>query len=206
MSKSSSSNRWLQRQKNDPYVRKAQDSHYRSRAVYKLIDLDNKHRLFKPGQTVFDLGAAPGSWSQYVSEKIGSKGQLVAVDILKMDAINGVDFIQGDFTEQMTLDTCLSTMRENRADIVISDMAPNITGIRDADQAKSMYLAELVLDLGKQALKPGGNLLLKVFQGAGLDEFRKELSLNFQKVIAEKPAASREKSREFYILARHIII
>ncbi len=206
MAKSSSSNRWLHRQKNDPFVKQAQADKYRSRAVYKLSELDQKHRLFKPGQVVFDLGAAPGSWSQYVVERVGSKGLVIAVDILDMEPIANVDFIHGDFTEQSTLDACLTRTDGAKVDIVISDMAPNISGIRDADQARSMALCELALDLAVRVLKPGGDLLLKVFQGAGLDTFKKELNEKFQRLVISKPGASRDKSRECYILARHIII
>ncbi|MCG8324249.1 MAG: RlmE family RNA methyltransferase [Thiotrichales bacterium] len=206
MSKSRSSNRWMQRQKKDPFVKQARDSHYRSRAVYKLQDIDKKHGLFKPGFSVLDLGAAPGSWSQYAAERIGAKGRILAVDILEMEPINGVEIIRGDFTERPTLDACLNRLGGAAVDIVISDLAPNLTGIRDADQAKSMYLAELVLDLARHRLKPGGTLLLKVFQGAGLDALRSEINESFQYVSAEKPRASRTDSREFYILARHINI
>lgn len=206
MTKSSSSKRWIQRRNKDPYVKKVQGTHYRSRAVYKLQEIDRKKKLFRPGQTVLDLGAAPGSWSQYVVERVGGKGRIIAVDILPMDPIPGVTIIEGDFTEQETLDECLTHVGDADVDLVISDMAPNITGIRDADQARSMYLAELALDLARQVLKPGGDLLIKLFQGAGVDEFRKELSSIFQGVRNIKPAASRGESREFYILARHINI
>lgn len=206
MSKSSSSKRWLQRQGKDPYVKKVRQSHYRSRAVYKLQEIDQKRKLFKPGQTVIDLGAAPGSWSQYVAERVGANGKVVALDILSMEPIEGVIIIEGDFTEQATLDSCLSSVGNSGADLVISDMAPNITGIRDADQAKTLYLLELALDLARKVLNPGGDLLMKVFEGAGVDDFRKELSQLFQRVSNEKPAASRDQSREFYILARHINI
>jgi len=196
----------LQRQKKDPFVKKVRNSHYRSRAVYKLIEIDKKRQLFKPGQTVIDLGAAPGSWSQYVAERVGQKGKIIAVDVLEMEPVNGVEIIRGDFTEQATLEACLELMAGGRADLVISDLAPNITGIRDVDQAKSIYLCELALDLAKQVLKPGGDLLLKIFQGSDVDHYRKELVHCFQKVRNEKPEASREDSREFYILARHINI
>jgi len=206
MSKSSSSKRWLQRQGKDPYVKKIRQSHYRSRAVYKLQEIDRKRKLFKPGQTVIDLGAAPGSWSQYVVERVGANGKVIALDMLSMEPIEGVIIIEGDFTEQATLDSCLSSVGNSGADLVISDMAPNITGIRDADQAKTLYLLELALDLARQVLNPGGDLLMKVFEGAGVDDFRKELSQSFQRVSNEKPAASRDQSREFYILARHINI
>ncbi len=196
----------MQRQKKDPYVKQVRQGHYRSRAVYKLAGIDKKRRLLRSGQTVIDLGAAPGSWSQYAAERTGAKGQVIAVDILDMEPIAGVEIIQGDFTEQVTLDACLARIGGAPVDIVISDMAPNMTGIRDADQARSMYLAELSLALAQQVLKPGGNLLLKVFQGAGLDRFRNDLNKYFQKVTVEKPDASRDESREIYILARHIIV
>ncbi len=202
MSKSSSSSRWLQRQKKDPFVKLAQKSHYRSRAVYKLIEIDKKYRLFKPGQTVVDLGAAPGSWSQYLAEKLGAKAKIIAVDILEMENLPGVHFIQGDFTEQAVFDACLEQTGGQKVDLVISDMAPNISGIKDADQARSMYFAELVADFAQQVLAPGGHLLLKLFQGAGIEQYNKGLREHFSSLSAQKPKASRDSSREFYMLAK----
>jgi 23S rRNA (uridine2552-2'-O)-methyltransferase len=202
MAKSSSKKNWLARQQKDPYVKQAQQSHYRSRAVYKLIEIDDKDHLFKQGQTIIDLGAAPGSWSQYVSEKIGNKGRLIAIDILPMEPVDNTLFIKGDFTEQSVYEQCLQAMENSRADLVISDMAPNLSGIRAADQARSLYLAELSLELAKSVLKQGGDMLVKVFEGEGIDRYRHDLKEHFGKVIVRKPGASRDDSREFYVLAQ----
>lgn len=202
MAKGSSKNNWLARQQKDPYVKQAQQSHYRSRAVYKLIEIDDRDHLFKQGQMVIDLGAAPGSWSQYVSEKIGSKGRLIAIDILPMEPVNNTLFIEGDFTEQSVYDKCLQAMNNAKADLVISDMAPNLSGIRTADQARSLYLAELSFDLAKSVLKAGGDMLVKIFEGEGTDKYRHELKEHFEKIVVRKPKASRDDSREFYVLAK----
>ncbi len=202
MAKASSKKHWLTRQQKDPYVRQAQQSHYRSRAVYKLIEIDEKDHLFKQGQTIVDLGAAPGSWSQYVSEKIGNKGRLIAIDILPIQPIDNTLFIKGDFTEQSVYEQCLQAIESTRADLVISDMAPNLSGIRAADQARSLYLAELSFDLAKTVLKKGGDMLVKVFEGEGTDTYRHDLKEHFAKIVVRKPKASRDDSREFYVLAR----
>lgn len=202
MTKSTSKANWLARQQKDPYVKQAQQSHYRSRAAYKLIEIDEKDHLLQSGQTVIDLGAAPGSWSQYVSEKTGKKGRLIAIDILPMKPVNNTLFIEGDFTEQSVYDECLQAMNNTKADLVISDMAPNLSGIRTADQARSLYLAELSFELAKSVLKAGGNMLVKVFEGEGTDRYRHELKEYFRKVIVRKPKASRDDSREFYVLAK----
>ncbi len=202
MAKGSSKKHWLTRQQKDPYVRQAQQSHYRSRAVYKLIEIDEKDHLFKQGQTIIDLGAAPGSWSQYVSEKIGKKGRLIAIDILPMQPIDNTLFIKGDFTEQSVYEQCLQATESTRADLVISDMAPNLSGIRATDQARSLYLAELSFDLAKTVLKRGGDMLVKVFEGEGTDSYRHNLNEHFGEIVVRKPKASRDDSREFYILAR----
>ena len=202
MTKRPGSSRWLQRQKKDPYVKQAHQSHYRSRAVYKLAEIDEKDHLFHKGQTVIDLGAAPGSWSQYVIEHISPSGRLISIDILPLEPINNSLIIKGDFTEQETYEQCLEALEGQKADLVISDMAPNISGIKDSDQARSLYLAELARDLAFQVLRPGGDLLIKLFQGSGADEFRKELKEHFDKIVNRKPRASRDDSREFYILAR----
>jgi 23S rRNA (uridine2552-2'-O)-methyltransferase len=194
--------RWLERQNRDPYVKQARNSSYRSRAVYKLQEIDQRDHLFHPGQLVVDLGAAPGSWSQYASEKVRPGGRVIALDILDMPSINGVEFIQGDFTEQDVFDQCLQSLGGINSDLVISDLAPNLSGIRDTDQARSMYLAELVLDFAKQVLSPRGSLLLKVFEGSGIDQFKRSLNEQFQRVSIRKPDASRSGSREFYLLAR----
>lgn len=201
MAKRSGSNRWLQRQKKDVFVKQAQQSHYRSRAVYKLMEIDRKDRLFTAGQTVIDLGAAPGSWSQYASEQLGQQGKIIAIDILPMDPVDNVLFIQGDFTEESTYNNVLQAVPGRSVDLVISDMAPNLSGIKATDQARSMYLVELVKDLACQLLKPGGRLLTKVFEGEGSDSFRQDLREHFHKVVTRKPEASRKNSREFYVLA-----
>lgn len=196
------SKRWLQAHSSDAFVKKARRSHYRSRAVYKLIEIDEKDHLFPPGGTVVDLGAAPGSWSQYASERVGPHGQVIAIDLLPMAEIANVQFIQGDFTDNLVYERSLMALSGGKADLVISDMAPNITGIRATDNARSLYLAELVLDFSKAVLKSGGDMLIKMFQGAGTDAYKKELVKYFQRVVVRKPKASRDNSREFYILAR----
>ena len=202
MSKSSGSSRWLQRQKKDPYVKQAHQSHYRSRAVYKLKEIDEKDGLFHKGQVVIDLGAAPGSWSQYAAEKITGTGRIIAVDILPMDPVEDVQFIQGDFTDRKTFEKCLQGFEKQEVDLVISDMAPNLSGIKVTDQARSLYLAELAMELACEVLRPGGDFLVKVFQGNGADHFRRELQEHFARIFTRKPGASRESSREFYLLAR----
>ncbi len=202
MSKKKPSKEWLQIQNKDPYVKQARESHYRSRAVYKLQEIDQKDKLIKPNTCVVDLGSAPGSWSQYASERIGANGRVVAVDILPMEPINGVLFMQGDFTDETVENAFLEQIGTQGADLVISDMAPNLSGIRVSDQARSMGMAELIYDFCHQALKPGGDLLIKLFEGAGTSEYRQLLRERFGKVMTRKPGASRDKSREFYILAR----
>lgn len=202
MAKSSSQNRWLQRQKNDPFTNKAKQENFRSRAIYKLEEIHQKDKLFKPGQFVVDLGAAPGSWSQYVVKQVGQTGQVIAVDILPMQALARVEFIQGDFLEQDVVDQCLQMTKGKGVDVVISDIAPNISGIRSSDQAKSMALAEQAFYFAEDALKPGGDFLVKVFEGAGTQEFRQMCKDAFRKVMNRKPQASRDDSREQYVLAR----
>ena len=204
MARSKSSGRWLREHFNDAYVRKAQAAGYRSRAVYKLMELDEKDRLIRPGMTVVDLGAAPGGWSQYVLERLGGKGRVVAMDILDMEPLDGVEFIQGDFREQVVLDRLNDLLGGERADLVLSDMAPNISGMNAVDQPRAMYLCELALDFALQALKPGGTLVVKVFQGEGFDEYVKTLRAHFRKVQFRKPKASRPRSREVYALARDL--
>jgi len=193
---------WLHKQNNDQYVKQARESHYRSRAIYKLQEIDQKDKLIKPNHCVVDLGSAPGSWSQYTSERIGAKGRVIAVDILPMEPVERVLFNLGDFTDETIEKALLEQIGENKADLVISDMAPNLTGIRITDQARSIGLAEIVYDFCHQALKPGGDLLIKLFEGAGTSEYRQLLKEGFGKVMTRKPGASRDKSREFYILAR----
>lgn len=197
-----SNKRWLAAHRRDQFVKRARDAHYRSRAVYKLQEIDQHDHLFKPGQTVVDLGAAPGGWSQYAAQRVGKTGKVIAVDILPMEALTGVSFIQGDFTEESTVNACLAALGETGADLVICDMAPNLTGIRSTDQARSLTLAELACDFAREVLHPGGDLLIKLFQGEGIDGFKRELRAHFQKVMVRKPEASRDRSREFYTLAR----
>lgn len=202
MARSKSSARWLQEHFNDPYVLKAQQLGYRSRAVFKLQELDDKDRLLKAGMSLIDLGAAPGGWSQYVVEKLSGHCQLLALDILPMEPLVGVDFIQGDFREQAVLDQILDHLQQQKVDLVMSDMAPNMSGVESADQARSIYLAELALELANQTLKPGGSLLMKTFQGSGFDSLMQDCRQQFKVVKVRKPAASRDRSSEVYILAQ----
>ena len=202
MAKSKSSQRWLDEHENDVYVQRARQDGYRSRATYKLLEINEKDRLFKPGMTVVDLGAAPGGWSQMAARLVGDKGHVVAMDILPMDGLAGVDFLQGDFREQEVLEQLLKMIGDQGVDLVISDMAPNISGMGVVDQPRAMYLTELALDMARQVLKPGGDFLVKVFQGEGFDEYMRDVRSSFNKVITRKPKASRPRSREVYLLAR----
>lgn len=199
---SKSSKQWLKDHARDPFVKKARGSDFRSRATFKLQELDAQDRLLKPGQVVVDLGAAPGSWSQYAVQRVGPSGRVIAVDILPMAPVRGVEFIQGDFTDDAVFERCLDALGGAPVDLVMSDIAPNITGVRVTDQARSLHLAELVLAFAGQTLKPGGDLLIKLFEGAGTDAYRRELVQRFQRVTIRKPKASRGASREFYVLAR----
>lgn len=202
MARSKSSNRWLDEHFKDPYVKQSQKDGYRSRASYKLVELDKKDKLFKPGMTVVDLGAAPGGWSQVAAERVGDRGKVLASDILPMDAIAGVEFIQGDFTEEAVLEQLLASLGENKADLVISDMAPNMSGMNAVDQPAAMYLVELALDMAHQVLKPGGHFVAKVFHGEGFDPLLQDTRNAFAKVAVRKPDASRARSREVYLVAR----
>lgn len=202
MSRSKSSKRWLQEHFDDVYVKKAQAEGYRSRAVYKLKEVDEKEQLLKPGMTVVDLGAAPGGWTQYVSEKLDGRGTIVALDVLPMDTLAGVEFIQGDFREDEVLQQLVSLVPERGVDLLLSDMAPNMSGSAAVDIPRAMYLAELAFDFGNKMLKPGGAMLMKVFHGAGFDELVKQARLQFDRVVIRKPAASRSRSRETYLLAK----
>lgn len=202
MSRSKTSKAWMREHVNDPYVQKARAEGYRSRAAYKLLELDRKDRLFAPGQLVVDLGAAPGSWSQVAAARVGARGRVVAVDLLPMEPLAGVHFLQGDFREQAVLDALLLALGGTKADLVISDLAPNISGIGISDQARAMHLAELALEFTHQCLKPGGSLLVKVFQGAGFTEFLGAMRKAFAKVSSRKPEASRGRSSEMYMLGR----
>lgn len=202
MTRSKSSHKWLKEHFNDRYVKESRKDGYRSRASYKLLELDRKDRLFRPAMTVVDLGAAPGGWSQVAAQAVGDKGRVLASDILAMDAIENVEFIQGDFTDKVVLDKLLESLGEKQADLVISDMAPNMSGISDVDQPKSIYLVELALEMAKDVLAPGGVFVSKVFQGEGFDELLKSCRASFRKVSIRKPDASRARSRESYIVAK----
>jgi 23S rRNA (uridine2552-2'-O)-methyltransferase len=202
MARSKSSSLWLQRHINDPYVKQAQKDGYRSRSAYKLIELNDRDRLLKPGMRVMDLGSAPGGWSQVAARIVGAKGRVLATDILPMDPIPNVDFIQGDFTEEIVVEKIFEWLAGEKFDLIISDIAPNISGIDSADQAACMYFLELALDTVRKALKPGANFIAKMFQGEGSDAYLKDLRKSFVKVSIRKPAASRAKSREVYIVAK----
>ncbi len=196
--KSGSSKRWLKEHFDDEYVLRAQREGYRSRACYKLLELHQKDKLFKPGMTVVDLGSAPGGWSQVAVQLVGDHGRVVASDILPMDSIAGVDFVQGDFTEQQVFDSIMNLVGNEPVDLVISDMAPNLSGMAAVDQPQSMYLVELALDMARQVLKPGGTFVAKVFQGEGFEPLLKDMRTSFNSVLSRKPAASRARSREIY--------
>ncbi len=206
MARSKSSTGWLKEHFDDEFVARAQRDGYRSRAVYKLIEIDERDKLFKPGQRVVELGSAPGGWTQYLSDKLGDQGTVVASDILPMDGYAGVEFILGDFSEQVVFDQILAALKGEMADAVISDMAPNVTGQASIDQPRSMYLVELAVDMALQILKPDGVLLMKVFQGEGFDVLIQQLRDNFRSVKMRKPKASRDRSRELYVMARHKIL
>ena len=202
MAKSKSSGRWLQEHFNDRYVKESQRLGYRSRASFKLLELNKKDKFVSPGMTVVDLGSAPGGWSQVAMELVGDKGRVLASDILEMDSIAGVEFICGDFTEDDVFEKLLSSLGEKKADLVISDMAPNMSGISDVDQPQSMYLVELALDLAQQVLRPEGAFVAKAFQGEGFDEWKAIVKAKFEKVLIRKPDSSRSRSREVYLVAK----
>lgn len=202
MAKTKSSKRWLKEHFSDPYVEKAKLEGYRSRAAYKLLEIHEKHTLFLPGMTVVDLGAAPGGWSQVAKALVGAKGRVFALDRLTLHPIPGVTFLQGDFTELTVLDGLMKILEGQRVDIVLSDMAPNMTGISSVDQLQSTYLVELALDFACQTLVKGGILLCKLFHGKGFDDFVMTLRKRFLEVKMCKPAASRRRSSEVYALAR----
>ncbi len=202
MPRTKSSSEWLRRHVNDPYVKQAQLDGYRSRSAYKLIELNEKDRLIKPGMRILDLGSAPGGWSQVAGKLVGKKGRVLATDILPMDPIVNVDFIQGDFNDDAVVAQLLEWLEGGKFDLIISDIAPNLSGIDSADQAGSMYFLELALDTVRKTLKPGATFAAKMFQGSGSDEYVKELRKSFEKVLIRKPAASRAQSREVYIVAK----
>jgi len=202
MSRSKSSHNWLKEHHDDAYVLQARRDGYRSRAVYKLIEIQQKDQILKPGQFVLDLGAAPGGWSEYVAQFAANKGRLIAVDLLPIEAIGGVEFIQGDFTEAKILDQILDLVDQQPLDLVLSDMAPNISGIETVDQPKSIYLAELAFELARDCLNENGSFVVKLFQGEGFEEITSAFRLSFKSVKFRKPKASRARSREIYAVCR----
>jgi len=198
-----SSRSWRERQERDPFVQQARKDGWRSRAVYKLEQIDQKERLLKPGMVCVDLGSSPGSWSQYITEKLKGKARIVAVDLLPMDSLPDVEFVQGDFRDDKIFEKLLRAVGQDGADLVISDIAPNITGTKAVDQPRSMYLVELALDMARRVLKPRGSFVCKVFQGEGFDEFVRDVRNSFERVRVIKPKASRAGSREVYLVARN---
>ena len=202
MARSKSSRRWLAEHFDDPYVQRAQKEGWRGRAAFKLLELDEKHQLLAPGQSVVDLGAAPGAWSQVVLRAIGERGRLVALDVLPMEPLPGMTAIEGDFTEPEPLAALESALEGRRVDLVLSDMAPNMSGMNAVDQPRAIYLAELALAFAIEWLKPGGDFLVKSFQGEGHDDFLRQCRVEFGRVQTVKPKASRPRSREVYVLGR----
>ena len=194
---------WLERQKRDPYVQQARRDGWRSRAVYKLEEINERERLLRPDMTCVDLGAAPGSWSQFVTEKLKGRARIVAIDLLPMDSLVNTEFIQGDFTDDTVLAALRALLGDDKVDLVMSDMAPNISGNRAIDQPRSMYLAELALDFAREVLGKRGDFVCKLFQGAGIDPFMAEVRSCFSTVKVKKPKASRAGSREVYLVARN---
>ncbi|MGV6815676.1 MAG: 23S rRNA (uridine(2552)-2'-O)-methyltransferase RlmE [Thiotrichales bacterium] len=204
MSRSKTSPRWLDEHFSDEFVKRAQQEGYRGRAVYKLQELDQRYGLIRRGINIVDLGAAPGSWSEYASRQLDGQGRIVASDMLPMDSIAGVEFVQGDFREESVLEALLATLGERKADLVMSDMAPNMSGMDAVDQPRAMDLADLTFDLAQRVLVPGGNMVAKLFQGEGFDAYVGALKQSSNSVIVRKPKASRPRSREVYVLARGI--
>ncbi len=202
MKKNKTSRAWVHDHVNDPYVQRAQAEGYRARAAYKLLEIDERDRLLKPGAVVVDLGAAPGSWCQVAVKRCGPSGRVFALDLLPMEAVAGVDFLQGDFTEDAVLDELESRLGGARVDVVLSDMAPNLSGVSAVDQARSIHLCELALDFAVRHLKPGGQFVVKVFQGEGFMDFRKQMEAGFASVQVRKPKASRDRSAEVYLLGK----
>lgn len=202
MARSKTSHNWLKEHFDDKYVKMAQRDGYRSRASYKLLEIQEKDKIIRPGMTVIDLGAAPGGWSQVTSRLIGGQGRLIASDILEMDSIPDVTFIQGDFTQDEVLAQILEAVGNTQVDLVISDMAPNMSGLSAVDMPRAMFLCELALDLAGRVLRPGGDFLIKVFQGEGFDVYHKDIRKLFDKVQMRKPSSSRDRSREQYLLGR----
>ncbi len=200
MKPSKTSKQWMREHVNDPFVQLAQKDGYRSRAAYKLLEIDARDRLLKPGIVVVDLGATPGGWSQVSAAKVGRGGKVIALDLLPLDALAGVDFIQGDFREDAVLEQLEGILHGKPVGLVISDMAPNMSGVASVDQARAMHLAELALEFAFEHLKPDGSFLVKVFQGAGFEDFLKTMRSRFDRVVTRKPKASRDRSSEVYLL------
>ncbi len=201
--RSKSSSRWLQEHFKDTYVKKAHATGARSRAVFKLEEIQQRDRLIKQGMTVVDLGAAPGGWSQYVAKLLAGRGRILALDILDMPPLEGVEFIHGDFTRDEVLQALRTRLAGAPVDLVLSDIAPNMSGVGDVDQARAMHLAELALEFARESLGPGGSFLVKVFQGQGFPEYMRALRADFGQVAARKPKSSRSRSPEVYLLARN---
>lgn len=202
MARTKSSASWISRHVSDPFVKQARKDGYRSRAAYKLLELHEKDKLIRPGMRILDLGSAPGGWSQVAARLVGDKGRILATDILPMDALKNVDFIQGDFNDDAIVQQLLDWLGGGRFDLIVSDIAPNITGIASADQASSIHFLELALDTVTRTLKPGATFVAKMFQGSGSDQYLKQLRAHFDKVLIRKPAASRRESREVYVVAK----
>jgi 23S rRNA (uridine2552-2'-O)-methyltransferase len=202
MARSKSSASWMSRHLSDPFVKQAQKDGYRSRSAYKLIELNEKDKLIRPGMRLLDLGSAPGGWSQVAGKLVGEKGRVLATDILPMDSLKNVDFIQGDFTDEAIVQQLLDWLGGGKFDLIVSDIAPNVTGISSADQASSIHFLELALDTVRKTLKPGATFAAKMFQGSGSDQYVKELRAHFDKVVIRKPDASRKESREVYLVAK----
>ena len=205
MKKSNSSHRWLKRQAEDEYVKRAKAEGWRSRAAFKLLEIQERDKIFKQGMKVVDLGAAPGGWSQVLRGFLGKHGHVYALDILPMDELPGVSFVEGDFREEDVLEQFLNLLADETIDVVVSDMSPNMSGQRYVDQVRSMYLSELALDFALNHLKPGGTFLIKVFQGVEFDEYMKTLRKHFKKVVSRKPKSSRPASREVYLLCTGLV-
>ena len=201
MGRSKNSKQWLKEHFDDVYVRRAKEEGYRSRASFKLLEIQEQDKLIRQGMTIVDLGAAPGGWSQVAANLAGEKGQVIASDILPIDSLPGVEFLQGDFTEDAVLEHLIELLKDRQADLVISDMAPNMSGMKDIDLPRVMYLAELALDLARIVLKPDAVFLVKVFHGEGYEELQKALKSSFSSVKVRKPKASRARSSEIYLLA-----
>jgi 23S rRNA (uridine2552-2'-O)-methyltransferase len=202
MSRSKSSHRWLQEHFSDPFVKKAQSEGLRSRAAYKLEELVERDKLLKPGMVVVDLGAAPGGWSQWVRQALGDSGRVIALDILEMPGLAGVEFLHGDFREDEVLSALEAMLNGRAVDLVLSDMAPNMSGVDSVDQARAMHLAELAMDFADRHLRTEGSFLIKLFQGVGFDDYVRDLRKRYARVVIRKPAASRKRSSEVYALAQ----